>query len=159
MQTAEASRLIDTTREGLHFLTPLLVDRIPEHLPNVLRADTCWTAPDGSILEYIGSLAKTEGPSLMFRRWDCPQGARPGAVLTLSEDTPARGAGTDLLLNYHDVWPGPTAVRVFLERDDSPPGVPRASQDAWCVKSPNCLQPQSPEHLSQPHRRSRLPNG
>ena len=78
-------------------------------------------APDGSILEYIGSLAKSEGPSLMFRRWNCPQGARPGAVLTLSEDTPARGAGTDLLLSYHDVWPGPTAVRVFLERDDSSP--------------------------------------
>ena len=38
-QTSDSSRWIDTTREGLHFLTPLLANRTPTHLPNVLRVE------------------------------------------------------------------------------------------------------------------------
>ena len=57
----------------------------------------------------------------MFRRWIAPAGVRSGATLTLSQDTPARGAGTELLLSYADVWPGRTAIRAIIERDDSFP--------------------------------------
>ena len=73
------------------------------------------------MLEFIGRLAKASGPDLMFRRWVCPLGPRSGATLTLGEDSSARGAGTDLLLNYKDVWPNVTATRAFVEQDLSTP--------------------------------------
>jgi hypothetical protein len=77
--------------------------------------------PDGSILEYLGRLEAAEGPPHMFRRWICPPGARPGATLHLCETTPARGAGSDLLLNYDDVWPLAQATRAILRQDVSHP--------------------------------------
>jgi hypothetical protein len=57
----------------------------------------------------------------MFRRWVTAEDPRSGKYLKLSEDTPARGAGTDLLLTYRDVWPGPIATRVFVEKDSTEP--------------------------------------
>ena len=102
-QTEESSTWTDTGRLGLNFLDQLLEQRAPTHRPTVLRAGSCWTAQDGSILEFMGRLAQTTGPDLMCRRWICPEGDRPGATVRLSEDTPALGAGSQLLLNYQDI--------------------------------------------------------
>ena len=120
-------RWTDTGLLDLNFLDPLLANRTPDNCPPVLRAGACWSMPDGSILEYLGRLEAAEGPPHMFRRWICPPGSRPGATLHLCETTPARGAGSDLLLHYDDVWPLAQATRAILRQDDSHP---RKQKDA-----------------------------
>ena len=110
---------------------------------------------DGSILEYIGRLAQAEGLHLMYKRWICPEGVRLGATVRLSEDTPALGAGTELLLNYADIWPGVTATRAILERDDTHPrgdkDVTRTLRREWTQLAPS-LNP-SPSLIVTPAER------
>ena len=106
----------------------VLEHRTPEHRPITLRAGSCWTARDGTILEFLGTLAVSDGPPLMFRRWVGLTGIHIGATLHLAGDTPSLGAGTDLLLTYADVWPLHTALRVILESDDTHPRLDNASE-------------------------------
>ena len=61
-QREDCSRWTDTAALSLDFLNILLEDRQLDHRPTVLRAGSCWTTADGSILEYLGRLAKPDGP-------------------------------------------------------------------------------------------------
>ena len=120
-QSETASHWTDTGLLELNFLDLTLETRNSAHVPTRLRAGTCWTMRDGTILEFIGTLADPDGPPLMFKRWICPAGERIGAKLSLSEDTPSLGAGSDLILFYHEVWPELLATRAIIEIYDSSP--------------------------------------
>ena len=55
----------------------------------------------------------------MIRAWDSPIAIQTGTCVHLSPRTPSRGCGTNLLLSYHDLWPGPLAQRVILDPEES----------------------------------------
>ena len=55
----------------------------------------------------------------MFRSWDSPSPIAIGSCVHLSPRSPSRGAGTDLLLSYEEVWPGTLAQRIILDPEES----------------------------------------
>jgi hypothetical protein len=57
----------------------------------------------------------------MFKRWTSDAAHRLGATFHLSEDSAALGAGTNLVLHYHEVWRTEVATCAILELDDSYP--------------------------------------
>ena len=54
----------------------------------------------------------------MIRAWDSPTPIRAGSCVHLSPRTPSRGGGTDLLLEYAEIWPSTLAHRVFLDPEE-----------------------------------------
>ena len=69
------------------------------------------TMQDGTILEFIGWLAASDGPKLMFRRWVCTSEERMNSILQLGNDSASLGAGTELVLAYEEVWRNPACLK------------------------------------------------
>ena len=55
----------------------------------------------------------------MFRAWDSASPIETGSCVHLSPRSPSRGAGTDLLLSYEEVWPGTLAQSIILGSEES----------------------------------------
>jgi hypothetical protein len=145
-QSEDSARWTDTGLLGINFLDGILESKVPEHRPNPLRAGSCWLARDGSILEFLGTLAIPDGPSLMFRRWLGFMGTHIGSILQLAGDTPSLGAGSELILTYAEVWSSAISTRVILESDDSFPRLDKATKRK-VVRKFNQLSPLLGPHV------------
>jgi hypothetical protein len=108
---------------GLSFLNTWIGTRTAPSGPTLLRQQSCWLRPEhNDILEYLGQtpLPGTNKLGLMFRKWDVmkQENILEAKKVQLSTETPSMLAGTNLILNYRQVWPkGTPAQRCILSED------------------------------------------